>query len=136
MNALNALNPGSSDGDTTSTDDEGEHLTLDELAACATHVQDLLQRITALQKSLQTGQLVKHHRKRRMHKTYLRFCGRFEANFVEAEDALSAASLLPGRAGRNVVPAKATSKMLGTVLVRTPKPVDSSTGTPAPVQRL
>jgi hypothetical protein len=65
-----------------STGDEGEQFTLAELAICARHVENLLKHITDLQRGLQTGQLVEHHRKRRMHKTYRRICRKIEANFL------------------------------------------------------
>ncbi|KAF9701185.1 hypothetical protein EKO04_000945 [Ascochyta lentis] len=83
MNRLSANDPNKSDGNTTTTDDEGENLTLEELEKCATHVQELLRRIADLQNGLKNGHIVKHHRKRRMHKSYQRFCRRFEANLVD-----------------------------------------------------
>jgi hypothetical protein len=70
----------SSDNDTTTTDDEGESLTVEELERCARQIQRLLYRIENVQDGISGGRVVKHSRKRRMYKTYQRFCRKFEQN--------------------------------------------------------
>lgn len=80
--ALQAFDTVVSDGSTTTTDDEGDQMTTKELTECATHVRQLLQRINNLQRGLAAGQIVKHHRRRRMHKSYMRVHRKLEATFV------------------------------------------------------
>jgi hypothetical protein len=70
----------SSDNDTTTTDDEGESLTVKELERCARQIQRLLHRIKNVQDGISGGCVVKHSRKRRMYKSYQRFCRKFEQN--------------------------------------------------------
>lgn len=73
-----------SEGDGTETDDEGDHVTIDELAKCAKHVQKLLRRITTLQQTFEAVN-AKHGRgysKNRVRKLYRRFCRKFESNIV------------------------------------------------------
>jgi hypothetical protein len=69
-----------SQSDATATDDEGEHLSLEELAKCAKHVQRLLKHITQLQQSFQGSQQTHPHRKRRVNKMYQRFRYKFESD--------------------------------------------------------
>jgi hypothetical protein len=69
-----------SESDATATDDEGEHLSIEELAKCAKHVERLLKRITRLQQSFENGQQTQQHRKRRVHKMYQRFRNKFESD--------------------------------------------------------
>lgn len=95
---LQAFDATVSDGSTTTTDDEGDHLTTKELAECATHVQQLLQRINGLQRALEAGQIVKHHHKRRMHKSYMRTHRRLIATFVGSANEASIASTSTSRA--------------------------------------
>ncbi|KAF2625815.1 hypothetical protein BU25DRAFT_460146 [Macroventuria anomochaeta] len=106
MIGIHSTDSDTSDADATSTDDKGEHFTLAELALCASHIEDLLKRITDLQKGLQTGQLVKHHRKRRMHKTYLRICRKIESNFLVTSTSSPTAPLPPSRANNHRFPPK------------------------------
>lgn len=87
MTLFKNLGPDTSDSDAVMTGDEGEQLTLDELAECAAQVQKLLRRIMALQDSLKSGKTEGHHHKRRMHKVYRRFCRKFEANIVDGTAA-------------------------------------------------
>lgn len=63
-----------SDSDLTSTDDEDENLSQEELANAAKHVQRLLKRIEKLQHSFDATQNNKTHRKKRMSRIYRRFC--------------------------------------------------------------
>jgi hypothetical protein len=70
----------SSDSDTTTTDDEGESLNVKELERCARQIQRLLHRIENAQDGISGGRVVKHSRKRRMYKSYQRFCRKFEQN--------------------------------------------------------
>ena len=70
----------SSDNDTTTTDDEGESLTVRELERCARQIQRLLHRIENVQDGISAGRVVKHSRKRRMYKSYQRFCRKIEQN--------------------------------------------------------
>ncbi|KAI4677433.1 uncharacterized protein J4E84_009118 [Alternaria hordeiaustralica] len=66
-----------SDSDATmSGDDNEEQISTEELARAADHVKKLLKRITMLQKSF--GVDKKQHRKRHVHKMYIRFCRKFE----------------------------------------------------------
>jgi hypothetical protein len=69
-----------SESDAIATDDEGEHLSLEELAKCAKHVQKLLKRITRLQQSFDGSQKIRPHRKRHVHKMYQRFRHKFESD--------------------------------------------------------
>jgi hypothetical protein len=61
-----------SDSDATMTDEDDEHISIEELSKAAKHVTKLLKRITVLQKSLDSNQ--KPYRKRRVHKMCQRFC--------------------------------------------------------------
>lgn len=70
----------SSGNDTTTTDDEGESLTVRELERCARQIQRLLHRIENVQDGISAGRVVKHSRKRRMYKSYQRFCRKIEQN--------------------------------------------------------
>lgn len=67
-----------SDSEGTVTDDEGEHLTVDELARCAKHVQKLLKRISTLQQTLHSQQQASRYPRNRVQKLYRRFCRKFE----------------------------------------------------------
>lgn len=103
---------GTSDSDDTVTDDEGEHLTVEELTKCANHVQKLLKRITVLQQSFEaaTAQSTGHYPKHRVSKLYRRFCRKFESEIVlrKAADAAATAPLQ-----EFVPPSKAWSGMRG-----------------------
>jgi hypothetical protein len=70
------------ESDSTMTDDDDEHLSLEELAKAARHVQKLLKRITTLQKTYDSSHKSKLHKKRRVHKIYQRFCRKWESNIV------------------------------------------------------
>ncbi|XPS91691.1 hypothetical protein M3J09_001102 [Ascochyta lentis] len=72
-----------SESDLVSTDEEGEQLTAEELAKCASNVQKLLQQITRLQSNVDNGNRRGILRKRRIHKLYRRFCHRFETDVVD-----------------------------------------------------
>ncbi|KAF3031512.1 hypothetical protein E8E11_000362 [Didymella keratinophila] len=80
---LSTPQAGAYDDETSTTDDEGGVLTLSELNRCATQVHDLLLRINDLQRGFKAGNIAKHHHKRRMYKSYQRFCRRFEVNLVD-----------------------------------------------------
>jgi hypothetical protein len=69
-----------SESDATATDDESEHLSLEELAKCAKHVQRLLKRITRLQQSFEGSQQIRPQRRSRVHKMYQRFRHKFESD--------------------------------------------------------
>jgi hypothetical protein len=71
-----------SESESTMTDDDDEHLSLEELAKAARHVQKLLKRITTLQKTYDSNHKSKLHKKRRVHKIYQRFCRKWESNIV------------------------------------------------------
>ncbi|KAH7366623.1 hypothetical protein BKA66DRAFT_573287 [Pyrenochaeta sp. MPI-SDFR-AT-0127] len=73
-----------SETDATTTDDEDERLSVEELAKCAKHVQKLLRRITLLQKGFESNQKTTQHRKKRVHKMYQRFCRNFETEIITA----------------------------------------------------
>jgi hypothetical protein len=66
-----------SDSDATTTDEDDEHISREELSKAAKHVTKLLRRIIVLQKSLENDQ--KPHQKRRVRKIYQRFCRKFES---------------------------------------------------------
>jgi hypothetical protein len=66
-----------SDSDATMMDEDGEHISREELSKAAKHVIKLLRRIIVLQKSLENNQ--KPHQKRRVRKIYQRFCRKFES---------------------------------------------------------
>jgi hypothetical protein len=66
-----------SDSDATMTDEDDEHISIEELSKAAKHVRKLLRRIIVLQKSLGNNQ--KPHQKRRVRKIYQRFCHKFES---------------------------------------------------------
>lgn len=100
--ALQVFSAASSDGNTTTTDDEGDQLTSEELAKCALHVQQLLQRINSLQQGLDTGHVLKHHRRRRMHKSYLRIHRKLEATFLGSTDVAPREFNLLSRARRGL----------------------------------
>ncbi|KAJ4290275.1 hypothetical protein N0V90_010490 [Kalmusia sp. IMI 367209] len=72
----------------TMTDDGGEHLTVDELAQCTSHVQKLLKRITVLQQSFEAGdpQSGRRFPRNRVHKLYRRFCRKFESEMMVAQN--------------------------------------------------
>lgn len=70
------------ESDATITDDEDEHLSLEELAKCARHVQKLLRRITLLQHSFESSQQSVLHKKKRVHQMYRRFCRKFETEII------------------------------------------------------
>ncbi|KAL1794223.1 hypothetical protein ACET3X_007644 [Alternaria dauci] len=74
-----------SDSDATMTDEDDEHISIEELSKAATHVTKLLRRITVLKKSIEDNQ--KCHRKRRVHKIYQRFCRKFESGINVAQAA-------------------------------------------------
>ena len=69
-----------SDSDGTVTDDDGDHLTFDELANCAKHVEKLLKRISTLQQSFEAAQNQARAPRNRVHKLYRRFCQKFETD--------------------------------------------------------
>lgn len=69
-----------SDSEVTTTDDEDEHLSLEEIATAAKHVQKLLKRITKLQHTFDTTRKSKNHKKKRVNKLYQRFCRKWEAD--------------------------------------------------------
>jgi len=76
-----------SDSEVTTTDDEGEHLSLEEIAAAARHVQKLLKRITKLQHKFENTGKSKGHKKKRVNKLYHRFCRKWEADVAAARPA-------------------------------------------------
>ena len=86
-----------SDSEATSIDDESEHLTTEELAKCASHVQKLLQRITQMQDALDNEIPVQKYRKRRVHKMYKRFCHKFEADILFEPTTVPDHSTSPSR---------------------------------------
>jgi hypothetical protein len=65
-----------SESEATMTDSDDEHVSLEQLANAAKHVEKLLRRITVLQKRCES----KAHGKRRIHRMYERFRGRWEAS--------------------------------------------------------
>jgi hypothetical protein len=82
LHALDALERDSETSDTevVTTDDEGEHLSLEELAKAAKQVQKLLKRITKLQHSFPITQEGKTYKKKRVNRIYQRFCRNWELN--------------------------------------------------------
>tara|TARA_R110002003_G_scaffold124_3_gene11199 strand:- start:26276 stop:29233 length:2958 start_codon:yes stop_codon:yes gene_type:complete len=80
---LSAPDSDTSDSDATATDDdEGEDLSLEDLVKAAKHAQKLLKRITVLQKSFDGTQKSKVHKKKRVHKMYMRFRKNWEEHLV------------------------------------------------------
>ncbi|KAF2029115.1 hypothetical protein EK21DRAFT_113174 [Setomelanomma holmii] len=80
---LDASDSDSSDSDAPATDDDDEKLSLEELSRAAKHVQKLLKRITVLQKSFDSSQKSKMHKKKRVHKMYMRFKKKWESDVVQ-----------------------------------------------------
>ncbi|KAH5718381.1 hypothetical protein HBI18_168280 [Parastagonospora nodorum] len=74
------LESGTSDSEVATTDDEDEHLSLEEITTAAKHVQKLLKRITKLQHTFATTGKGKVHKKKRVNKIYQRFCRKWEAD--------------------------------------------------------
>jgi hypothetical protein len=74
-----------SDSDPTVTDDEDEHLSLEELAKAAKHVQKLLKRITKLQHTFDATHKTKAHGKKRVHRIYQRFCRSWEDHILPSQ---------------------------------------------------
>ncbi|KAJ4356752.1 uncharacterized protein N0V89_004788 [Didymosphaeria variabile] len=87
----------SDNSDETVTDDD-EDLTVNDLAHCATHVQKLLKRITALQRSCEIGN-VQSSRGRfprnKVLKLYRRFCRKFESEMASHTSATPTVAPLP-----------------------------------------
>jgi hypothetical protein len=80
---LSAPDSDTSDSDASATDDdEGEDLSLEDLVKAAKHAQKLLKRITVLQKSFDGTQKSKVHKKKRVHKMYMRFRKNWEEHLV------------------------------------------------------
>lgn len=104
MDMFKSLGPDTSDSEAVKSDEEGQHLTYDEFAPCAVHVQKLPRRIVMLQESLKSGQAVDRHRKRRMHKVYQRFCQRFEASIIDPTSAPPTKSSPPIRNRNSLSP--------------------------------
>ncbi|KAF2681412.1 hypothetical protein K458DRAFT_420584 [Lentithecium fluviatile CBS 122367] len=71
-----------SESEGTITEDDGEELSIQELAQCAGHVQKLLKRITVLQHSFEHTTPSRTYPKRRVHKLYRRFCKKFESEML------------------------------------------------------
>ncbi|ORY17268.1 hypothetical protein BCR34DRAFT_51250 [Clohesyomyces aquaticus] len=71
-----------SDSDATVGNDDDEHLTAEDLDACARHVQKLLKKISTLQQDFEAEQSTRRYPKRRVHKIYRRFCHKFETNIL------------------------------------------------------
>ncbi|KAG9185990.1 hypothetical protein G6011_02546 [Alternaria panax] len=88
-----------SDSDATMTDEDDEHISIEELSRAAKHVTKLLKRITVLQKSLDNNE--KPHRKRRVHKIYQRFCRKFESGINVAPGASSPTYASPEKQAPN-----------------------------------
>lgn len=72
------------DSDDATSDEEGEHLTVDELSQCTGLVQELLEKISMLQQTLKATQSTFRCPKSRVHKLYRRFCWKFESEMVSA----------------------------------------------------
>lgn len=71
-----------SDTDMSCTDEEGEYVTVEELAICAQQVEKMLRRISKVQKSLQSHKITAIQRKRHIRKIYQRFRDGFESGTV------------------------------------------------------
>jgi hypothetical protein len=84
-----------SDSESTVTDEEAEHLTLDELSQCAKHVQKLLKKISTLQETFETTKPARRLPKTRVHKLYRRFCLKFESQVTPRAGVTVQDSLLP-----------------------------------------
>lgn len=84
-----------SDSDDTVIDDDGELLTVNEIARCATQAQKLLRRITVLQQSCETGNPQSNRQlpRNRVLKIYRRFCRKFESEMIVHEAAAPAPHL-------------------------------------------
>jgi hypothetical protein len=80
MTNLPIVDSDSSDSEAILSDDDEEHVSLEELVKAAQHVQKMLARIELLIKSSEVTQDSKHCRKRRVHKIYKRFCRRWESD--------------------------------------------------------
>jgi hypothetical protein len=87
-----------SGSDGTMTDDENEHISVDQLAQCAGHVQQLLKCITALQQSCENANATasRSYPKNKVNKLYRRFCRRFESEMaVLKSEAEVSTTMLP-----------------------------------------
>lgn len=67
-----------SDSEVSGTEEEGEPLSLNELAKAEQHVLRLLKRVKELQMSSHLVNNGKSHHRRRMHRVYQRFCRNWE----------------------------------------------------------
>lgn len=83
MKQLETYSSDSSDGNSTTTDEEDESLTLRELDRCASQIQRLLYCIEDVKDEIRRGRTVKHYRKR-LYKSYERSCRRFEQSLVDS----------------------------------------------------
>lgn len=83
-----------SDSDDTVTDDDGEFLTINELAQCAAHVQKLLERVALLQQSCPSRPNRRLPRSRVL-RVYRRFCRKFESEMIVHHAVTSPAVQLP-----------------------------------------
>ncbi|KAF2265007.1 hypothetical protein CC78DRAFT_543564 [Lojkania enalia] len=72
----------SDDDDSTVTDEEGDLVTMTELANCAKHVQRLLTSISMLQQTFNAAQPSRRHRKTKLRKLYRGFCQEFESELL------------------------------------------------------
>ncbi|KAF1973929.1 hypothetical protein BU23DRAFT_553908 [Bimuria novae-zelandiae CBS 107.79] len=87
-----------SDSDDTVTDDDGEQLTVHDVAECANHVRKLLKRITVLQQFCENSHPHSDGRlpRNQILKMYRRFRRKFESELVVHENATSTtATTLP-----------------------------------------
>jgi hypothetical protein len=73
-----------SESDATMIGHDNEHLSLEQLANAARHVENPLRRITLLQKGCETDQKSKAHK---VHKMYERFCSQWEATVTSTPTA-------------------------------------------------
>jgi hypothetical protein len=80
MTNLPRVDSDSSDSEAILSDEEEEHMSLEELTKAAQHVQKMLARIELLIKSSAVTQDSKTCRKRRVNKIYKRFCRRWESD--------------------------------------------------------
>jgi hypothetical protein len=88
-----------SESDTTMTDSDDEHVSLEQLADAAKHVEKLLRRITLLQKRCENNA----HGRRRVHRMYERFRVRWEAS-IGGMPTVPPVSLVSGTRRQGSVP--------------------------------